>query len=98
MIEDFNTQIMEQETSATNYVVVFSDQTENYCIGMVDMVNSTKMAAELGGPKMSIYYQIFLNFMSKILSHFGNKILEPIKHSKTERTDGQNLGISWNFR
>ncbi len=81
MIEDFNTQIIEQETSATNYGVVFSDQTENYCIGIVDMVNSTKMAAELGGSKMSICYQIFLNFMSKILSSFGGFVIKNIGDS-----------------
>ena len=81
MSVDFNAGITDQEISATNYVVVFSDQTENYCIGMVDMVNSTKMAAALGGSKMSTYYQIFLNFMSKILSRFGGFVIKNIGDS-----------------
>ena len=57
--------------SASDYLVAFSGQTEYYCIGMVDMVNSTKMASTLGTAKISRYYQIFLNSMSKILSRFG---------------------------
>ncbi|MGI9565659.1 MAG: adenylate/guanylate cyclase domain-containing protein [Nitrosopumilus sp.] len=81
MIEDFRAQIMEQEMSNTNYVVVFSEESENYCIGMVDMVNSTMMAAELGGPKMSVYYQTFLNFMAKILNRFGGFVIKNIGDS-----------------
>ncbi len=80
MTEDYSTQITDQGMS-TNYVVVFSGHTENYCIGMVDMVNSTKMAATLGGSKMSFYYQIFLNSMSRILSRFGGFVIKNIGDS-----------------
>ncbi len=56
---------------SSDYLVAFSGNTQNYCVGLVDMVNSTKIAATIGNGKISIYYQIFLNSMSKILSRFG---------------------------
>lgn len=66
------------EMSSTDYLVAFSGQTENYCVGMVDMVDSTKMAATLGAAKIPIYYQIFLNSMSKILSKFGGFVIKNV--------------------
>ena len=66
------------DMSTSDYLVAFSGQTQNYCVGMVDMVNSTKMAATLGATKITIYYQIFLNSMSKILSRFGGFVIKNI--------------------
>ncbi|MDH3502814.1 MAG: adenylate/guanylate cyclase domain-containing protein [Nitrosopumilus sp.] len=59
-------------------MVNFSGQTQNYCVGMVDMADSTKMAATLGNSKISTYYQIFLNSMSKIVSRFGGIVIKNI--------------------
>ncbi|MDH3278880.1 MAG: adenylate/guanylate cyclase domain-containing protein [Nitrosopumilus sp.] len=70
--------IAEHNMSTSDYLVAFSGQTQNYCVGMVDMVNSTKMAATLGNAKISTYYQIFLNSMSKILSRFGGFVIKNI--------------------
>lgn len=42
------------------------------------MVNSTKIAATLGNAKISTYYQIFLNSMSKIVSRFGGFVIKNI--------------------
>ena len=42
------------------------------------MVNSTKMAAALGNAKISAYYEIFINSMSKILSRFGGFVIKNI--------------------
>ena len=67
--------------STSDYLVAFSGQTQNYCVGIVDMVNSTKMAATLGAAKISTYYQIFLNSMSKILSRFGGFVIKNIGDS-----------------
>ncbi len=66
------------DMSTSDYLVAFSGQTQNYCVGMVDMANSTKMAATLGTVKISRYYQIFLNSMSKILSRFGGSVIKNI--------------------
>ena len=70
--------ILEHDMSTPDYLVAFSGQTQNYCVGMVDMVNSTKMAAVLGAAKISRYYQIFLNSMSKILGRFGGFVIKNI--------------------
>lgn len=64
--------------SISDYLVEFSGNTKNYCVGLVDMVNSTKMAATLGSKKISQYYQIFLNSMSKILGRFGGYVIKNV--------------------
>ena len=66
------------EMSASDYLVAFSGQTENYCVGMVDMVDSTKVVSTIGNAKISGYYQIFLNSMSKILSRFGGFVIKNV--------------------
>jgi len=66
------------EMASADYLVAFSGKTESYCVGMIDMVNSTKMAATLGNARISEYYQVFLNSMSKILSRFGGFVIKNI--------------------
>ncbi|MDH3192573.1 MAG: adenylate/guanylate cyclase domain-containing protein [Nitrosopumilus sp.] len=61
-----------------DYMVAFSGNTENYCIGIVDMVNSTKIAATLGNKKIQAYYEIFLNSMSNMLSRFGGVVIKNV--------------------
>lgn len=61
-----------------NYTVTFSPETENYCVGMVDLVDSTKISAILESKKMSRYYQVFLNSMSKILKEYDGKVVKNI--------------------
>jgi class 3 adenylate cyclase len=60
------------------YCVTFSEKPASYCIGVVDMVDSTKLAASLGMAKMSRYYQNFLNLMSKIIEAYGGKVIKNI--------------------
>lgn len=77
----------ESETYSKNimttpdYLVAFSTRTQSYCVGMVDMVNSTKTSALLGPAKASRYYQIFLNSMAKILGRFGGFVIKNIGDS-----------------
>ena len=68
----------ERRLETGNYLVSFSSKTEDHCIGIVDMVNSTKISARLGPEKMSRYYQIFINSMSKIINKFGGKVIKNI--------------------
>ena len=68
----------EKTQNIPEYLVSFSKNSENYCIGMVDMVNSTKISATLGEQKISRYYQIFINSMSKILHRFGGYVIKNI--------------------
>jgi class 3 adenylate cyclase len=64
-----NIRIGEEEVS-------FSGRRENYCICYIDMMNSTKIAAELTDVQISKYYSIFLNSMATIARNFGAKIIK----------------------
>lgn len=53
----------------------FSQREENDCVGVIDMADSTKISSELSDQDMSKLYEIFLNFMAKIvLKHKGEVI------------------------
>jgi class 3 adenylate cyclase len=66
------------EHESHGYSVIMSEKPTSYCIGVVDMVNSTQLAARLGMTKMSKYYQYFLNFMSKIIEQYDGKVIKNI--------------------
>lgn len=68
----------EPRMQVSDYLVAFSSETQSYCVGVVDMVNSTKIAAILGGSRIAKYYQVFLNSMSKILSNFGGSVIKNV--------------------
>jgi class 3 adenylate cyclase len=70
-----------QNMNPSDYFVAFSGNTVHYCVGLVDMVNSTKIAAIIGNEKISVYYKIFLNTMSKILSRFGGFVIKNVGDS-----------------
>lgn len=83
--------------AVTDYIVTFSDNSKNYCVGVVDMVNSTKMTSILGASRMAEYYKIFLNSMAKILGRYGGSVIKNIgdclvyyfpESSKTHRKFG----------
>jgi len=74
-------QLETKEASISDYLVAFSTNQKSYCVGLVDMENSTKMAANLGNARIARYYQIFLNSMSKILSRFGGFVIKNIGDS-----------------
>lgn len=60
-----------RESSINDYFVTFTGQSENYCIGLVDMVDSTRISANMHEQKWSTYYSVFLNTMAKIVHKFG---------------------------
>lgn len=62
----------------SQYSVEFSSKTENYCIGLVDMVDSTKISARIGWARSTRYYQLFLNSMSEILKKFGGLVIKNV--------------------
>ena len=64
--------------SVSDYLVAFSTRSQSYCVGYVDIVNSTKIAAALSPSKLSQYYEIFLNSMSKIIGKFSGKVIKNI--------------------
>ena len=64
-----------------DYMVAFSGQTQSYCVGIVDMVDSTKISARLPVSSSSKYYGIFLNTMARILNRFGGMIIKNVGDS-----------------
>lgn len=66
------------EMAVKDYLVAFSTQTQNYCVGLVDMVDSTRISARIGPARISRYYQIFLNSMSRILTRFGGFVIKNV--------------------
>jgi class 3 adenylate cyclase len=55
----------------SDYMVAFSGLSKSYCLGLVDMVDSTKVSSKMNEKEWCKYYSIFLNSMSKILQKFG---------------------------
>lgn len=64
-----------------DYMVSFSGTTQSYCVGMVDMIDSTKISSRLTGNQSSKYYAIFLNTMARILNRFGGMIIKNVGDS-----------------
>ncbi len=64
-----------------HYVVNFLETSESYCVGLVDIVNSTKISASLTQHKLSKYYEVFLNSMAQIVEKFGGFVIKNIGDS-----------------
>ncbi|SRR5579875_123104 len=54
---------------------------KNYCVGLVDVANSTVNTARIPSSKMGEYYGIFLNAMTTIVEEFGAKVIKNIGDS-----------------
>jgi len=59
------------EKGSPHFNVTFSGLSEKYCVGFVDIVNSTIISANMNEIEWSRYYETFLNSMSEILQRFG---------------------------
>ena len=62
-------------------VVSFSGTSQNYCVGIVDMVGSTKASAHLSKEKMTQYYGLFLNGMAMIAKDHGAIVVKSLGDS-----------------
>src|SRR3989304_2953064 len=69
-------QSTQKEMSTSDYMVAFSGLAKSYCIGIVDMANSTKISASLNEREWCRYYEIFLNSMATILPKFGGAVIK----------------------
>jgi len=56
----------------------FSQRDENDCVGVVDMTNSTKISDKLSDEKVMKLYEIFLNFMAKIVINHNGEVVKNI--------------------
>jgi len=64
-----------------HYVVNFLETSQNYCVCLVDIVDSTKISASLTQQKLSKYYEIFLNSMAQIVEKHGGFVIKNIGDS-----------------
>jgi len=64
------------EIGSHHFMVEFSGLSEKYCVGFVDIVNSTIISANMNEIEWSRYYENFLNSMSEILQRFGGIIIK----------------------
>ena len=52
-----------------------------FCVGLIDIVNSTKTVARLPPNKSSRYYEIFLNHMAKVVRQYNGQVLKTMGDS-----------------
>jgi CheY-like chemotaxis protein len=65
-------------SSTTEEEIAFLDRSINCCIGVVDMLNSTSITAEMYDHQKKIgqYYSIFINTMAALAKNYGGKIVK----------------------
>ena len=56
----------------------FSDRSEKYGVGMIDIMNSTKICANLTDSETSEFYKIFLNSIGAIIKNFEGTVVKNI--------------------
>jgi len=56
----------------------FSQHTQDDCVGVIDMKDSTKISAELSNEDVTKLYEIFLNFMARIVRKYNGKVVKNI--------------------
>lgn len=70
--------LLEAESFATNNMISFEEIGQNYCVGIVDIVNSTEIISRLSQDKACVYYSVFLNTIGYIAQSHGAKIVKNI--------------------
>lgn len=67
-----------QSMSVSDYLVAFTTQSHSFCVGCVDMVDSTKITASMPKDKITKYYGTFLNSMARIVGMYDGKVIKNI--------------------
>ena len=80
-----------------DYMVAFSGHSKSFCVGVVDMVDSTRISSRLSPNQNSKYYEIFLNTMARVINRFGGMILKNVGDSLVfyfpESSKGRHFGF-----
>ena len=74
-------EIKEQEDvikQQEDILLQFSERSEKYCVGMIDIMDSTKICANLSDSQTSEFYQIFLNSIGAIVKKFDGTVVKNI--------------------
>ncbi len=70
--------LVETESFINDNMISFEEIYQNYCVGIVDVVNSTKIISKLSQEKGCIYYSVFLNTIGYIAQSHGAKVVKNI--------------------
>ena len=57
-------------------MISFEEISQNYCIGIVDVVNSTKIIARLSQEQACEFYSVFLNTIGYVIESNGGKVIK----------------------
>jgi len=76
-----NEKNIDDNDSSLDYMITFSEQSLDFCVGLVDIVDSTKITADMTIENSTRLYQIFLNSMSKLVTRFGGSVIKNIGDS-----------------
>ena len=93
--ENFAT--MHSSMNISDYMVAFSGQTNSFCVGVVDMCDSTNISSRLPIGKLGRYYQIFLNMMADTLSRSGGRVIKNIGDSLLFHFPASSKGKKYGF-
>ncbi len=80
-LQDSLIEIKEKESvikQQEDILLQFSDYSENYCVCMVDIMNSTRITKNLSETETSNFYRIFLNSTALIVRNFGGIVVKNI--------------------
>jgi len=70
-----NEEVIKQQE---DILLKFSQHTQNDCVAVIDMKNSTKISAELSDEDITKLYEIFLNFMARIVRNYNGEVIKTI--------------------
>jgi class 3 adenylate cyclase len=70
--------LSETESFLNDNMISFEEIYQNYCVGIVDVVNSTKIVSKLSQEQACIYYSVFLNTIGYIAQYHGAKVVKNI--------------------
>ena len=87
-----------KEKQQIDLLLKFFEASKNYCVCMVDIVESTSATLNMPNEKIGRYYGIFLNMMAEIASSFGAIVVKNIGDSLLYYFPGTDSGTPESFR
>ena len=70
--------LSETESILNDNMSSFEEIYQNYCVGIVDVVSSSRIISKLSQEKACIYYSVFLNTIGYIAQSHGAKVVKNI--------------------
>jgi class 3 adenylate cyclase len=79
-------------------ILKFSQHIQNDCVGVIDMTDSTMISSELSHKDVTKMYEIFLNFMAKIIHDHDGEVIKNIGDALLFRFSKVNSNDSAKFK